>query len=161
VDARAGVEVALGVNPFPEAEVVSDYIRTHSSPGDRVAVLGSEPEIYFLSGRRSATAQIYTYALMEPQPYAHTMSEDMIRDIETAKPEYVVFAQVIASWLPRDRSDLTVIKWWEGSFRSHYELVGVAEIRSLSETRHSWRTEVGAPPGPGVNSLLVYRRKGQ
>ncbi len=150
-----------GVNPFPEAEVVSDYIRTHSSAGDRVAVLGSEPEIYFLSGRRSATSQIYTYALMEPQPYAHTMSEDMIRDIETATPEYVVLAQVIASWLPRDRSDLTVFKWWEGTYRKNYELVGVAEIRSLSETRYSWGTEVGAPPAPAVNALLVYRRKGR
>ena len=147
-----------GVNPFPEAEVVSDYIRTHSSPGDRIAVVGSEPEIYFLSGRRSATSQIYTYALMEPQPFAHTMHEDMIRDIERAKPQYVVFAQVLASWLPRDRSDLTVITWWEGTYRKNYDLVGVAEIRSLSETRYSWGAEVGAPPGPNVAALLVYRR---
>ena len=38
------------------------YIRNHSGPDALVAVLGSEPEIYFLAHRHSATGYIYTYA---------------------------------------------------------------------------------------------------
>src|SRR5436309_1014927 len=44
-----------GGNPFPEALEVARYIRERSAPADRIAVLGSEPEIYFYSGRRAAT----------------------------------------------------------------------------------------------------------
>ena len=40
---------------FPEAMAVADYVRDHSSSQDRIAVVGSEPEIYFYSHRRSAT----------------------------------------------------------------------------------------------------------
>src|ERR1700747_1330002 len=39
---------------FPEAEAVADYITVHSSAQDQIALLGSEPEIYFYSKRRSA-----------------------------------------------------------------------------------------------------------
>src|SRR5262249_10244089 len=65
-----------GTNPFPESIKIGEYIRSQSSPDDKIAVLGSEPQIYFYSKRLSATGYIYTYALMEPQPYAHQMQEE-------------------------------------------------------------------------------------
>src|SRR5262249_22055964 len=61
------------VNPFPEAVVLGREIAARTKPGDRIAVLGSEPEILFYAGRRSATGYIYVYPLMEPQPYALAM----------------------------------------------------------------------------------------
>ena len=54
-----------GTNPFPESVKIGDYIREHSNPDDKIAVLGSEPQIYFYSKRLSATGYIYTYGLME------------------------------------------------------------------------------------------------
>src|SRR5262249_58180156 len=44
-----------GRNPFPESVEVARYIRERSAPGDRIAVVGSEPQIYFYAHRRSAT----------------------------------------------------------------------------------------------------------
>ena len=64
-------------DPFVEAPAVADYIREHSPPNARMAVLGSEPEIYFYSQRHSATGYLYAYPLMEPQPYA---AENAARD---------------------------------------------------------------------------------
>ncbi len=58
---------------FPEALAVADFIQQHSQPSARIAVLGSEPEIYFYSHRLSATGYIYTYPLMEKQVYASHM----------------------------------------------------------------------------------------
>jgi len=52
-----------GNNPFPEAQVISEYLNQHSSPNARIAVIGSEPEVYFYSRRHSATGYIYTYPL--------------------------------------------------------------------------------------------------
>jgi len=45
-------------------------------------VLGSEPQIYFYSGRRSATGYLYMYSLTEEQKYALRMQKEMIGEIE-------------------------------------------------------------------------------
>jgi len=88
-----------GENPFPEAVVLADYIKNHAGRDAHVAVIGSEPEIYFYSQRRSATDYIYTYAMGEPQPFALQMQNDMIRDVEAANPEYIVSVNVPDSWM--------------------------------------------------------------
>ena len=73
-------------NSFLESVRIGTYVREHTEPGDTIAVLGSEPEIYFYSHRHSATGYIYTYGLMEPQKYAQQMQQEMIREIEAARP---------------------------------------------------------------------------
>ncbi|MGH8023058.1 MAG: ArnT family glycosyltransferase, partial [Limisphaerales bacterium] len=88
-----------GMNPFPEAVEIGHYLSTHCPSNGRIAVLGSEPEIYFYSRRRAATGYIVTYALMERQPYAARMQKEMISQIEKARPDYVVFVHVPVSWL--------------------------------------------------------------
>ena len=52
-------------SPFAEAIRVAQYLREHTNPTDTIAVLGSEPEIYFYARRHSATGYIYMYGLME------------------------------------------------------------------------------------------------
>ena len=52
-------------------------IRERSAPADRIAVLGSAPEIYFYSGRRAATGYLHTSPLMEAQPYADGWSRKL------------------------------------------------------------------------------------
>ena len=97
--------------PFPE--VCSDCglsARTHE-PDDTIAVLGSEPEIYFYSHRHSATGYIYTYGLMEPQKYAQQMQEEMIREIERARPKYFISVAMNDSWLQRPESDPLIFNW--------------------------------------------------
>mgnify|MGYP003299295094 CR=1 FL=1 len=69
-----------GANPFPEALKIAEYLRNHSSPAARIAVLGSEPEIYFYAARHSATGYIYMYPLMEPQPFAERMRDRNVRN---------------------------------------------------------------------------------
>ena len=68
----------FGVSPFVEAVEIGRYIKDHTDANDRIAVLGSEPEIYFYADRKAATGYIYTFALMESQPYAKTMQSEMI-----------------------------------------------------------------------------------
>ena len=62
-------------SPFAESVRIGDYLRQHTGPDDTIAVLGSEPQIYFYSHRHSATGYIYTYGLMEPQKYAQQMQQ--------------------------------------------------------------------------------------
>jgi hypothetical protein len=83
---------------FPEARAVADYIRDHSSSRDQIVIFGSEPEICFYSRRRSATGYMYMYPLMEKQPFALQMQNDMIHEVETAQPKIVVFVDNQLSW---------------------------------------------------------------
>ena len=127
-----------GGNPFPEALEVARYIRERSAPADRIAVLGSEPEIYFYSGRRAATGYLHTYPLMEAQPYAARMQREMVGQIERARPAFLVYVNVPASWLIKENSDPFVLTWFEAYQRRYYERVGVVDILSPGFTLYLW-----------------------
>ena len=146
-----------GVNPFPEAAEVARYIQANSEKEARVAVLGSEPEIYFLSHRLSATGYIYTYALVEEQPYARVMQSEFIREVESAAPEFVVYVLLDRSWLRRAHSDEHIFHWADAYTREQYSLVGIADGGGNHDI-YRWGPDALAyrPRRPEV--LLVYRR---
>jgi 4-amino-4-deoxy-L-arabinose transferase-like glycosyltransferase len=47
--------IVYGGNPFPESLEIAKFIKSHSAATDRVAVFGSEPQIFFYSGRHLRT----------------------------------------------------------------------------------------------------------
>lgn len=146
-----------GVNPFPEAIAVGDYIRRNSAESARVAVLGSEPEIYFYAQRHSATGYIYTYPLMEKQAYSSTMQREFIREVESGAPEFVVYVLIDPSWLRRENSGDLIFRWADSYTRDHYSLVGVADGGGNQDV-YRWGAEVQTyrPRRPDV--VLIYRR---
>jgi len=144
-------------NPFVEAIEIGKYIREHSGPEARVAVLGSEPEIYFYSGRHSATGYIYTYGLMEEQKYASQMQREMMDEIEKQRPEYLVHVKVPWSWMRKKNSDVTVLLWAEKYISENYRIVGLAEIGSTTTYRWDEQAE-GYRPSSRYN-VYVYKRK--
>ncbi|MEI9962572.1 MAG: hypothetical protein WDM76_16075 [Limisphaerales bacterium] len=131
--------VIYGANPFPEAVEISRYLASHCAPDARILVLGSEPEIYFYSHRRSATSYICTFPLVERQPYAAAMQKDMIREIEQANPEYVVYVHIRTSWLQSDdNADKRITDWFETYARKHLQPVGQVEILSDKQVEYRW-----------------------
>ncbi len=145
-------------NPFPEAIPVSAYIREHSSKDARVAVIGSEPEIYFYSERHSATSNLYTYAMMEDQPYALRMQSQMIDEVEAAAPEYVVRVVGDESWLQSSDSPTRIFDWWSAYRARHYRLVGVADILTNEHTEYRWDSAAESYRPQSDHYLAVYRR---
>ena len=153
---KKAVEEIYVSSIFGDTRTIADHIRENTKPDARIAVIGSEPEIYFYSGRRSATGHIYTYALMEKHPYALTMQEEMIRQIEEAKPEYVVFVQNHFSWLTLPDSEKKILNWWPTYWSEHLELVQTITTRQ-GEDEISDKTPEAA--GRSGNYLLVLKRK--
>jgi len=148
-----------GADPFPEAQLAASYIRANSPPQAHVAVLGSEPEIYFLSRRHSATGYLYTYGLMEPQPFARRMQGEMIREIETDAPEFVVFADNDMSWWRYPGSDPGIFDWWN-AYQTNYTLVAITDEISPTETINAWGTNAVAHYGVAHGSAFkIYQRK--
>ncbi len=146
-----------GTSPFPESVKIGEYLRAESTPSDTIAVLGSEPQIYFYAQRRSATGYIYTYSLMEPQPYARQMQLEMIREIETARPKFLVLVVISKSWLAGRDSDQTIVRWTDSYCDANYEEVGLVNISDEgSEYYFSGRP---ANIRPTAEHILIYRRK--
>ena len=139
---------------FAENAELGAFIRDTSTAGARIAVLGSEPEIYFYARRHSATGYLYVYPLTEPHKYARKMQEEMIREIESVKPEYLVFVNVKESWMARGESEQQIFQWYEQYSKANYDL-----IRMLHEKVE--KTNEGDPQladrAPGY--LLLYQRK--
>jgi hypothetical protein len=148
-----------GFNPFPEALTIADYIKANSAPNSTVAVFGSEPEIYFYSGRHSATGYIYAYGLMEAQPYALHMQHQMASEVEAAKPEFVVLASISTSWLQNPRSDRFIFDWGEQYLQAHYDLVGVADLLP-GQTEYRWGPEAKNYRRRSVFGVEVFKRTG-
>jgi len=146
-------------NPFPESLRIAEFIRGNSRPDAPIAVIGSEPQIYFYSDRRSATKYIYTYPLMEPQPYARQMQEEMIAQIETANPEFVVFVNVPMSWMARSNSVEKIFGWFHSYLFTHYEVVGIADIVINGPTIWRWNSQAATYKPASVSSVVVLKRK--
>jgi hypothetical protein len=146
------------VNPFAEAPQIAAFIQTNSTSTARLAILGSEPEICFLSRRRSATGYIYTYPLMELQPMAHQMQEEMIREIEVAQPEYIVYVPGPESWLPQPGSDKTIFNWWDSGYRTNYALTAVVEMDERGERKFVYGKELAGRKELVSDKVWVYNR---
>ena len=151
--------IIYGLDPFEESIAVAQYVREHSAPDARIAVVGSEPEIYFYAKRRSATGYIYTYALMELQPHAREMQQDMIREIETNRPEYLAYVSCGNSWLFQPRSDRAILEWCEQYAGRFYEPVGFVRKNSAGEVESFWDDAAKNHRNDGGEYIAVFKRK--
>ncbi len=149
-----------GGNPFPESLEVARYISSYSQPNDTIAVIGSEPQIYFYAKRRAATGHIYTYALMEDQPYALQMQDEMISQIEQARPKFLVFVSINTSWLAMGNSSKRIFEWFEGYQKEYYTVAGLVDIISDRQTVYRWGPTAAAYKPASASWLAVLQRKG-
>lgn len=147
-------------NPCAEAIAAADEIREHSNAKARVAVIGSEPEIYFYAQRHSATGYIYTYALMEPQPYAGDMQREMAREVETNSPEFLVNVPYRSSWMTRRDSSRYLATWFEAYRARYYREVGAVGYENAPGGRLIclWGSELKDLSRLSTERLEIYER---
>jgi 4-amino-4-deoxy-L-arabinose transferase-like glycosyltransferase len=144
-------------NPFVESLEIAEFIRQNSQKDDTVAVLGSEPQIYFYSRRLSATGYVYTYPLMELQPYASKMQEEMIDQIEQTKPKFLVLERLTFAWLPHEKSDKKIFYWIEQYASKFYHTVGIVDLISREQTIYRWGPEAANYSPQSKSYLLILR----
>jgi hypothetical protein len=144
--------------PFPEAVPIADYIRQHTPEHAKIAVLGSEPEIYFYAHRQSATGYIYTYGLMEDQKYALQMQQQMIAEIEASRPEVLVFVNLYTSWGPNPHTQPLIYAWARKYIQNQYEITGVVDV-PMTKTNYRWGSDAKNYPPKPYGAIMVFNRK--
>jgi hypothetical protein len=145
-------------NPFPETIKVAEYVRDHADSSDTIAILGSEPQIYFYSHRHSATGYIYTYPLMEAQTYARQMQSEMIHEIESAHPKYLISITMDISWLHTPRSGNLIFDWAHRYIADNYVAVGFINIIAPDRVEYYFDDIPQQVPELG-EFILIYQRK--
>ena len=125
-------------NPFLECPQIAAHLKGETTPDDTIAVLGSEPEIFFDAQRHSATGYIYTYGLVEEQPLAPQMQQEMIDEIEANKPKFIVFANARYSWLVHPKAPLKIFDWAMRYLAANYDIVGIFEPKNALESESFW-----------------------
>lgn len=146
---------------FVECVEIGRYLREHSTPGDRMVVLGSEPEIYFYAHRHSVSGYLYMYDLADPQPYAGAMQQEFSHDIEKAKPEFLVMinTNLGSSWGIHSETDPVFLDWIRSCPGPSYDLIGLTEIFP-THTEYHWGKEAASETLKTDFSIFTYKRKG-
>ena len=150
-----------GANPFPESVEIARYIKGHSDQDDTIAVLGSEPQIYFYSKRRAATSHMYAYHLMANFNLSLAFQRQMIEEIEAKSPMFLVLVNVPTSWIIQPESDRTLFEWFERYHQEYYEVAGIADIFGSAPTIYRWNEDAMNYLPRSPYWVGVYRRKGQ
>jgi len=145
-------------NPFVESIRIAQYLRDRTSSSEQIAVLGSEPEIYFYAHRHSATGYIYTYGLVEGQPYAREMQREMVHEVELAHPKYLVVIGVGVSWLSKPGVQHPIFHWITDYTRQNYDLVGFVNMLGPGRTDYYFDDIPESLPELG-SRIFIDRKK--
>jgi hypothetical protein len=78
------------------------------------------------------------YPLMGEYEFALKLQKEMIGEIESAKPKFMVYVNVPTSWLVRPYSEKLIHTWFQQYHKKHYKRVGVIDIVSRTRTIYRW-----------------------
>ncbi len=146
-------------NPFAESPEIARYIQEHTKKDDQIAILGSEPQIYFYAGRRSVTGYIYTYGLVELNAPAERMQKEMIHEIEAGKPEIVLVVELPLSWLSSKDSEDMIFNWVQKYSDEFYDLVGVVSYLPSGTSESHWGADAANCKMWQEDCIYVLKRK--
>jgi hypothetical protein len=146
-------------NPFVQSVEIGDFIKQNTSSSDKIAVIGSEPEIYFYADRFSATGYLYTFGLVENHSYNKLMQQEMIAEIEKAKPKFIVYSNIQFSWLYHPGAPRHIYEWADEYTSRYYEVAGVVDEISPDQTIYKWNEEARNYTPASTDFLKVYKRK--
>lgn len=145
--------------PFAESVIVADYVKKITKSDDRILVLGSEPQIYFYTDRLSATGHIYMYPLMEEQPYALKMQEEMLKQINLNRPACIIVVDDLSSWLFISSAGAVFRDKLADFIKVRYELDGVASVSRDNQAFYVFGERARQFIPNSASRILVYRLK--
>jgi hypothetical protein len=148
-----------GINPFVESLEIAKFLKQNTDKNDKIAVLGSEPQICFYADRYSATGYIYTYNLVELHSYALSMQKEMVKEIEISKPKYLLFVNVRISWLVSPNSETFLFKWMDKYVIENYGLAGYMDIFPDKISSLKVRGQLNNLNPQSKEFISIYERK--
>ena len=146
-------------DPFPEMRQIGEYIRDHTAKEDRIAVIGSDPEVSFYAQRHSVTGYNSPYNLMESFLPATRMQKDMIREIETGNPLLLVDIRLRYSWNRSDESDPLIFNWRDEYTKRFGDIIGVVNFSTNQPAEFHWGADAAKYFDADNECVCLWKRK--
>lgn len=147
-------------NPFAESLTLAEFIKQNTRPDERIAILGSEPQLLFYSKRKSATPYIYTYDMVTSQKKNEEMQNEMIANIENVKPSLILFVNIYGSWMMTSATPKIIFEWANHYLYTHYKQVLISDMVDTDKTIYKYDQEAEnyIPPPTTLGNIIVYQR---
>jgi arylsulfatase len=120
---EASVSAVLAQAPTVRmAPDVAQYVAARTRPGEAIAVLGSEPQVYFLARRPAATRMAILYPLSGGYPHSETLLDELIDTLDAAPARYLVVAEDWRSFAETHPNALRLQRRLASLIEADYEL---------------------------------------
>lgn len=150
-----------GLNPFPESKVIADKLNTMLRPEDKIAVFGTEIQMYFYTNKISPSRFAGSGALLEfPVAKADDWQKEFINDVEKANPRFLVFYSHAISWLANPKVNNLIFPWFDKFSAEKYNLIGYADMYD-NTTNYVWAPDLDLVNNPPKSQykIFVFERK--
>jgi hypothetical protein len=87
-----------GAERFHEIRVIGNVLKNTSAKTDTLGMMGHEPQLFFYADRVSASGYMYSYPLLETQPYNLQMANQYRLEIINSKPKWFVDCMNWYAW---------------------------------------------------------------
>jgi hypothetical protein len=148
-------------NPFVEAEKVGQVLSMRSQPTDKIAILGSEPEILVAANRESALSQFYVYSLVSKDSFAQAERMKAYKELSDNLPRFVVLATANSSWM-NESGTREVDSFSHKILAKHYKLIGTAYTPDHVNSFYYWDNQsrsIVKSAKASENALFVFEIK--
>lgn len=119
---------AYNQNMFPELEKIGHELSKRIPEGNKLAILGSEPEVLVAANREGCSKHLMVYSMIIDPEHAQVMQDEYYKEITECGAEYVVFDVFSSSWAP-GFENLGLHKKNMQWINSTMVLEGIAEFR--------------------------------
>jgi len=157
-DTKVSSKNIYGSNPFVESIKIAKFLKNNTTKTDKIAVIGSEPQIYFYADRYPATGYIYTYNLVEIHSFALQMQKEMAHEIEKNKPKYILFIDISLSWLTRPNSEKYIFTWAKQYLDKNYKIIGLIDLVQNKFSSLKVREQLINYQPQSKNVVFIYER---
>ena len=139
--------------------MAGDYLRRSTQPRDAIYIFGSEPEILFHAGRRSASRFIESYHQAGNYPDSELRQAEVMEEIRKVRPRFIVVVLVPTSFMRWPPTEPQLAKELQVMLRAEYEVVALT--RSRADGLVSWVEDSEACAEWQHRSIWYDRQEGE
>jgi hypothetical protein len=146
-------------NMFPEIEKIGRELARRVPEGQRIGVMGSEPEVLVYAGRESCSRHLMVYSLLSDPELSPPLQQEYIREMQECAPEYIVWNTITSSWTSGyDKLQFfeQLMQWVE----QNYKVIGLAESRDDKPGVIVWDKALDTHKSTSNFKVFVLKKKG-
>ncbi len=145
-------------NGFTEIKAISTELKKRLKPGERIAILGSEPQINYYTGTEHCSPQLYMYPLIREHARRAQFQQQFLKNLTDCDAEYLVLTSSEASWMPGFTETPFFKRDLFPRVSANYDLIGRANIGQVPLSI-VWDEALKTHQPPQCPPILVFKRK--